>query len=97
MRKFLGIGFFVAALVFSGQFAMADGPVVNNEIETNITTNDIDNSALGTESEAEINVGSVLAGEVNAEVESTVATNDITNSASGTESEATVNLGSIGD
>ena len=97
MRKFLGIGFFVAALVFSGQFAMAEGPILNGELESTITVNNIDNSAIGTESEAEIHVGSVLTGEVTGEVESTVAANNITNSADGTESEASVSLGSVGE
>jgi len=97
MRKLYGIAI-LALLLFMGSPLMADGgPSMTGDLESDIMTGDISNSATGTDSTASVAIGSILNGDISGNISVTVSTGDIVNRADGSGAEAKIRIGVIGD
>lgn len=97
MRKLYGIAI-LALLLFMGPPLMADGgPLLTGDLEVDIMTGDISNSATGTDSTASVAIGSVLNGDITGDISITVSTGAIMNIADGSGAEAKIRIGVIGD
>ncbi len=97
IRKLIAMTF-VAAIVLSSQVVMAEeGPYVEGTVDTTSIVNSLDNAAEGDGILAEIQVGSVMSGELFGDVMVNADVSNVCNYGEGDNVEASITLGGFGE
>lgn len=97
IRKLLAMTF-VAAIVLSSQVSFADeGPYVEGIIDTMSVVDTISNTADGSGLLAEVQIGSVMSGELFGDAYINASVSSVDNYAGGDDVEASITLGGFGE